>query len=222
MNYIDIFIVLSLGLALFSGYRRGLLRTILNFCFILLGIYLAFFQPNLVSQLMPNPKWRPVAGLVVIGVCMVVGMLLSRPISALLTRWIPFLGGANRMGGMIAAGILSLISIYFVLSTLVSFDTALAPFRSGTVNASGLDAVANYLAANPASKQFVALPEIEVAAQDIGNRSIPLTDLGQAGQYILDYNDSVRPQITGSILGPVVFAIGEHVPFFGRGRSWPT
>ncbi len=123
MNWLDILILVIIGLATFSGLRTGLIKAIFTLAGVIVGIILAgrLYVP-LSEQLTFIPQdniARIVAFIIILGVVMVVAGVLTSVL-----RWIAslvMLGWVNRLGGAIAGFIFGAFVCGALLSIWVKF-----------------------------------------------------------------------------------------------------
>ncbi len=123
MNWLDILILVIIGLATFSGLRTGLIKAIFTLAGVIVGIILAgrLYVP-LSAQLTFIPQdniARIVAFIIILGVVMVVAGVLASVL-----RWIAslvMLGWVNRLGGAIAGFIFGAFVCGALLSIWVKF-----------------------------------------------------------------------------------------------------
>lgn len=103
MNWLDVLILVIIGIATFSGLRTGLIKAVFTLAGVIVGIFLAgrLYVP-LSEQLTFLPQdniARIVAFIVILGVVMIVAGVLASVL-----KWIAslvMLGWVNRLGGAI-------------------------------------------------------------------------------------------------------------------------
>ena len=122
MNWLDIVIVIFLGITTITGLSRGLVKTIIPLVGIILGVVLAgHFYGSVADGLSTwfhSPSQAKIAGfaiifIVVVIVSLIIASLLSKLLSLLLLGWVDRLGGAVLglvIGGLVCGTILTLIT----------------------------------------------------------------------------------------------------------------
>ena len=124
MNWLDIVIVIFLGITTITGLSRGLVKIIIPLVGIILGVVLAGqFYGSLadgLSHWFHSPSQANIAGFVIIFiifvmVSLIIAWLLSKFLSLLLLGWVDKLGGAVLgfvIGGLVCGTILTIITKY--------------------------------------------------------------------------------------------------------------
>ena len=228
MSALDIAILVILGVALLLGFLHGLFRPLITWAFIIAGVAIGFGHPAVAERFAPSAGWRPVMGLVVVVVFAVVGFLVARLIAPRIYRLIPGMGALDRVGGMLLSGVLALVMIFILLSGLVTLDHATAPIDgSGTVSAAQISQIQQFVASNPATKIALdpsQLQSLESSPSVQGSPGTPATPDSQIGQvdFVLGVLRNLHIQMVQSTVAPIIFNVGEQVPFLGNGESWPS
>lgn len=123
MNWLDIVLIVVIGLATFIGFRKGIIRMALTLGGLVLGIFLAgryyaSFAEKL--TLISSPTWSKVAAFAIIFIgVMIVAAILARLLekfaSAILLGWVNRLVGAILgfiVGAMFCGAVLAIWSKY--------------------------------------------------------------------------------------------------------------
>ena len=111
MNWLDIVIAIILVINLFVGLRAGLIKMVISFAGLILGIFLAGRYYQALGDKLTFISSDKVAGIVAYVIILIVVMivaaiiawLLSKLVSAIMLGWLNHLGGA--IFGLITAGI---------------------------------------------------------------------------------------------------------------------
>ncbi|MGA8014293.1 MAG: CvpA family protein [Candidatus Dormiibacterota bacterium] len=164
MSTIDIAILVILGLALLTGWWRGLFRPLIVWAFIVAGVVIGFGHPSIADRLAPTHGWAPVMGVLVVVASAVAGMVVARLLGGLLYRRLRILGTVDHLGGAVVSGGLALVAIFILLSGLV-------------------------------------------AGQD---------------QAPLGFLRSLNGEMAQSRVAPVIFDLGQRLPYLGDGQQWPS
>jgi uncharacterized membrane protein required for colicin V production len=163
VSAVDIGILAVVGLALVTGWWRGLFRPLIAWAFVLAGVVIGFGHPALLARWAPSPAWDRYMGILTVVAATLVGAVVARLLGGVLHRRIPLLGTVDRLGGALVSGGLSLVAVFVLLSAAV---------------AAGGGAPTGFLGA-------------------------------------------VRAQMARSRLAPLIFGVGQRIPFLGDGQSWP-
>ena len=137
MNWLDIVLVVVIGLATFIGLRKGIIRMALTLAGLVLGIFLAgrYYVPfSEHLTLISSPTWAKVAAfaIIFIGVMVVAAVLarlLEKVASAILLGWANRLVGAILgfiVGAMFCGAVLAIWSKYLGVSGAMA-DSRIAP-----------------------------------------------------------------------------------------------
>jgi membrane protein required for colicin V production len=127
VNWLDIVLIVVIGLATFIGLRKGIIRMALTLGGLVLGIFLAgrYYAPFAERlTLISSPTWAKVAAFAIIFIgVMVVAALLSRLLekvaSAILLGWANHLVGAILgfiVGAMFCGAVLAIWAKYLGVS----------------------------------------------------------------------------------------------------------
>jgi membrane protein required for colicin V production len=135
MNWLDIVIIVVVGIATFIGLRKGIIRMVLTVVGLVVGIIVAgrYYTPfSEYLTFISSPSWAKVAAFAIIFIgIMVVAALLSRLLeratSAIMLGW------ANRLVGAILGFVLGAMFICAILAIWVKYIG-----MSGTIEQSRL------------------------------------------------------------------------------------
>ena len=222
MSYIDIAIVVILVLALLHGLLKGLFRPLITWAFIIAGVVVGFGHPGVAARFAPSPSWRPVMGLVVVIVFAVVGFLLAHLIAPRIYRLIPGMGAFDRIGGALLSLVLALVMICILLNGLVTLDRATAAIDgSGNVSATQIDQIQRFVSSNPAAAIALDPSELKNLESSLASSTTPDSDIGQYN-IVLGVLRNLHIQMVQSQVAPVIFNIGQNIPFLGSGQTWPV
>ena len=203
MSYIDIACVVILVLALLHGLLSGLFRPLITWAFIIAGVAVGF-------------------GLVVVVVFAVVGFLVAHLVAPRICRLIPGLSALDRLGGAVLSVVLALVMIFIVLNGLVTLDRATAPIDGNApVSASKIQQIQQFVASNPATSIALSQSQLQAEEGQLGSTTTPAADIGQLNGA-LGVLRNVHIQMVQSKVAPVIFNIGESLPFLGNGQTWPA
>jgi membrane protein required for colicin V production len=148
MNWLDIVIIIILVISAISGFASGLIKTVFSLAGLILGVFLAGkFYVNLSGALgfIPGDNGPRIAAfiiifLVVMLVATILGIVLTKLISAVMLGWINRIGGAVLgllLGAVFAAAILAILVKVaspgddLTSSKLASFLVDKLPFITG-------------------------------------------------------------------------------------------
>ncbi|HXZ98851.1 MAG TPA: CvpA family protein [Candidatus Binatia bacterium] len=222
MSDIDIGILVVLGLALITGWWRGLIGPVITWAFIVAGVVVGFGHPSVAARFAPSPGWRPFMGLVLVLAFGLAGILAARLVGRMFIRHIPVVGTLDRVGGALVSAVLALVAIFIVLSGMVTLDQAARPVVSAaTVSAQEVSEVERLLPANPGTAILLDPAQLQALQQRLGSSTAPAAQLSQLNAP-LGFLQSLHVQLVESRVAPVIFAILERIPFLGNGQSWPS
>ena len=137
MNWLDIVLIVAIGLTTFIGLRKGIIKMALTLAGLVLGIFLAgrYYLPfSEHLTLISSPTWAKVAAfaIIFIGVMVVAAILarlLERAASAILLGWANRLVGAIIgfvVGAMFCGAVLAIWVKYLGVSGAIA-DSNIAP-----------------------------------------------------------------------------------------------
>ena len=222
MTIIDGFILVILAISLILGFLRGIVRLLITWAFIVAGVVVAFFHPGLAAKIAPTPLVQPVAGIGIVLGFAIGGALLARILAPLIDSKVPFLGSIDRLGGMALSGVMSLVSIFMMLNSMVTVDSVISPLTSGQpITATQLAEVDSLLSAHPELASLLNPDDVAAAERQIGSASVPAADLGQVSGPLGAWQ-TIHSQMVQSKVAPIVFGLFNHLPLIGHGRSWPS
>jgi len=222
VSYIDIAIVVILVLALLHGLLKGLFRPLITWAFIIAGVVVGFGHPGVAARFDPSPSWRPVMGLVVVIVFAVVGFLVAHLVAPRIYRLIPGMGAFDRIGGALLSLVLALVMICILLNGLVTLDRATAAIDgSGNVSATQIDQIQRFVSSNPAAAIALDPSELKNLESSLASSTTPDSDIGQYN-IVLGVLRNLHIQMVQSQVAPVIFNIGQNIPFLGSDQTWPV
>ena len=222
MSYIDIAIVVILVLALLHGLLKGLFRPLITWVFIIAGVVVGFGHPGVAARFAPSASWRPVMGLVVVIVFALVGFLVAHLVAPRIYRLIPGMGAFDRIGGALLSLVLALVMICILLNGLVTLDRATAAIDgSGNVSATQIDQIQRFVSSNPAAAIALDPSELKNLESSLASSTTPDSDIGQYN-IVLGVLRNLHIQMVQSQVAPVIFNIGQNIPFLGSGQTWPV
>jgi len=135
MNWLDIGLIVIIGMATLIGLRIGLIKAVLSLAGVILGVILAGrFYPALAAQLtfIPQENLARIAAFAII----LVGVMLVASILASVLKWlvsIVMLGWINRLGGAVFGFVLGTLFCSALLAIWTKFLGI-----TGPINESGL------------------------------------------------------------------------------------
>jgi len=123
MNWLDIVIMIGIGVVTFFGVRKGIIKIALTLAGLVVGIFLAGRYYVLFSQhltFIHQPGWAKVAAFAIIfigvmAIAIVLARLLGRAASAMMLGW------ANRLGGGILGFVVGALFCGALLAMWVKF-----------------------------------------------------------------------------------------------------
>lgn len=135
MNWLDIVILVIVAASTFVGLRNGLIKTLLSFAGLIIGIFLAgSYYVSLAGKLSFIPQ-ENIAQVVAFALILILTMVLAAVLAAIL-KWVTslvMLEWVNHLGGAVAGFALGAIFCAAMLTLWVKFPSA-----SGTIKDSNL------------------------------------------------------------------------------------
>lgn len=220
MNLIDLGIVLVIAFGAYIGWRNGLIGPLLAEGAFLIGFWIVSTHPSL-AALVPASIPRPYAVLLLpAAVGLVVG-IVGRSVFQMFFQ-LPFTRPIDKTLGAAANGGLAFVIVYVVLLGMVGAGTVLDPLlQARSIQPTQVSAMQMLLAENPQASAMVPAGELSQLAGVAALHPVPIADLGQYAQVINYYEHTVRPQLAGSSLAPLVLRLGERLPIIGRHVTLP-
>ena len=123
MNWLDIVLIVAIGIATFIGLRKGIIKAALTLAGLILGIFLAgrYYSPfSEQLTLITSPGWAKVAAFAIIFIgVMVIAALLARLIERAAS--VIMLGWVNRLVGAVLGFMLGAIFCGAILAIWVKY-----------------------------------------------------------------------------------------------------
>lgn len=220
MNLLDLGIVLVIAFGVFIGWRNGLVGPLLAEGTFLIGYWIVSTHPSL-AALVPPSIPRPYAVILLpaaIGLGVgVVGRMVFQTFFRL-----PFTRSVDKILGAAANGGLAFVIVYVILLGMAGAGTVLDPLlQARSIQSPQVAAMQMLLAQNPQASAMVPAGELSQLAGVAAVHPVPLDQLGQYAQVINYYEHTLRPQLAGSVLAPIVLRFGARLPIIGRKVSLP-
>ena len=220
MNLIDLGIVLVIGFGVFIGWRNGLIGPLLAEGTFLIGYWIVSTHPSL-AVLVPASIPRPYAVMLLPAVVGLAVGFFGRMVFQTFFR-LPFTRSVDKLLGAGANGGLAFVIVYVILLGLAGAGTVLDPLlQASSVQPAQVAAMRILLAENPQAAAMVPAGELSQLAGVSALHPVPLAQLGQYAQVIDYYERTLRPQLTGSRLAPLVLQLGARLPIVGRHITIP-
>jgi uncharacterized membrane protein required for colicin V production len=220
MNLIDVGIVLVLAFGVFIGWRNGLVGPLLAEGTFLIGYWIVSRSPGL-AALIPSSVPRPYAVMILPALMGLVVGIAGRSVFQAFFR-LPFTRSIDKALGAVANGALAFVIVYVVLLGLVGAGTVLDPLATATmIRQPQVAAMQTLLKENPQAATLVPSAELGQLSSVASVRALPIEQLGQYAQVINYYEHTLRPQLTASVLAPIVLRLGAHLPIIGRVGALP-
>jgi len=137
MNWLDIIIAIVLVIFTFIGLKKGLIKAVLSFAGLILGIFLAgrfYISVSGLLTFLPDGVARVIAYILIIIIVLIVfwiiASLLNKLLSFLMLGWLNHLGGAIFgliLGGILCGAILAVWVKYIGGENIIS-DSLLGAF----------------------------------------------------------------------------------------------
>ena len=174
------------------------------------------------ASLVPSGAAGLGLGAVLVGIAAGFVLRIASAFSDLVHR-VGLLKAADHVLGLPLGIATGFLGAYMALAAVVSVDEALAPLHGKvSIDAAAVAAVRAVVASQP---QFGVIAEpavLDELAVTLAQRAIPREELAKYAQTLAFYEESVRPQLLASVLGPLFVRLGEPLPFVGRQLEYPA
>ena len=220
MNLLDIGILVVIAFGVFIGWRNGLIGPLLAEGAFLIGYWIVSTHPTL-AALVPSSIPRPYAVILLPAVVGIAVGLAGRMFFQTIFR-IPLTRSADKLLGAVANGGLAFVIVYVILLGMVGAGTVLDPLlQARSIQPRQVAAMQMLLAQNPQASPMVPAGELSQLAGISALHPVPLDQLGQYASVINYYEHTLRPQLTSSLLAPIVLNYGARLPIIGRKVTLP-
>ncbi len=217
---IDLVVIAAVALGAFAGWRRGFVMPLVAVGTSLVGLYALYAGPG--AGMVPSGTAGIGLGILLITVA---GSLVGRiggMLASLVAR-VSVLKAADHTLGLPLGAATAIVGVYVALAAVVSFDNVLAPLHGkATVDQAAVAALRATLAANPQFSVMVDASMLDAMASEVAIAAIPADQLAKFNATLGFYETTVRPALVGSMLAPIILAVGERAPFVGRRVEFPA
>lgn len=221
MNLIDVAIVGVILFAIYLGFRSGLIGALLGEGTFIISYLIISTHPSLIPGGIP----RPLAPLILPGILGVVFGFVGRFVFSIAFK-LPFTRQIDKVLGAVANGVLGFAIVYLVLFNLAKAGTVLNPLaqltQTGSVLPGQVAIMQALLAQNPQAAAMVPSSELSQLSQATAQNPLPISALGEYASVISYYENTLKPELKGSRLAPIVLRIGAHLPLIGGQATLPT
>jgi membrane protein required for colicin V production len=123
MNWVDIVIIIYLGISVVTGLVEGLIRTVLSIIGLIIGIMLAshfYKQLGNILTFISNKNWANIVAFIIILVAVmviaaIIGMILRSIIKGIMLGWV------DKVGGVVIGLFLGALSISAILAIIMKY-----------------------------------------------------------------------------------------------------
>lgn len=215
---IDIAVVITLLIAVWIGYQKGVVQPLLVEIFFLGALVLIVrdrqaYTSALAHFLHANPVLDVFLALIVAVVAGFVGGQLGGMVHRM-----PVVRGVDGFLGIFLHAGFAILVAYILISALVTFDKAFTPTAAAaTLTLQQVNSLANQIQSNPITASLVDTRDLAKlkaqAKQPGGARIATVPQLDQVQSF---YEQFLQPQLAGSRTAPYIMRIGQHVPLIGH------
>lgn len=217
---IDIVIGLTLVIALFIGYQRGVIQPLLVEIFFLVALLVIVrdrhaYSAAMAKYLHSNAILDVFLALIVAVVAGYIGGRLGASIHRM-----PVVRGADGfLGIFIHVGFALLVS-YILVSGLVAIDnTFKATYTSATLTLAQVQQMEKTVRSNPIASSLIDphdLAKLEGQARTPNSPGARIETVSQLNQLATIFKDFVDPQLTSSRVAKPLLSFGHRLPVIGR------
>ncbi len=215
---IDIAVVVTLLIAVWIGYQKGVVQPLLVEIFFL-GALVAIVRDRqaytnaMAHYLHANPVLDVFLALIVAVVAGFIGGQLGGMVHRM-----PVVRGVDGFLGVFLHAAVVVLVAYFLLSALVTFDKAFSPTVSAaTLTLQQVNSLAGQIQSNPITASLVDtrdLTKLKAQAKQPGGARI--ATVPQLDQLQSIYEQFLQPQLASSRTAPYIMRVGQHIPLIGR------
>ena len=215
---IDIAIVITVVIAVWVGYQKGVVQPLLVEIFFLGTLVVIVrdrqaFTSAMGHYLHANPVLDVFLALIVA----VVAGFIGGQLGGMVHRMPVVRGIDGFLGIFVHAGFVILVA-YLLLSALVTLDKAFGPTLSAaTLTVTQVNSLASAIQSNPITASLVDardLAKLQTEAKKPGGARI--TTVPQLDQLQSVYEQFLQPQLASSRTAPYIMRIGQHIPVIGH------
>lgn len=215
---LDVIIVITLLIALYIGYQRGVIQPLTTYIFFL-GALLILYRDR-VQYLSAVERYLHGNLVVAIFLALVIAVVagyLGSMVGRALHR-MPIARGVDGFLGIFLNVLLAVGAIYFVLSGLITLDRAFAPLTSSAkLTQAQVNTLTKQLQSNPIAAALVDPKDLKkLQDQSRAGQQVSLASIGQLDNLKTFHEDFIRPQLKTSRLAPYVMSVGQRIPFLGH------
>lgn len=217
---VDVALIGATAAGALAGWRRGFVMPLIAIAGMVLGLSTLYAGPG--SSFVPAGAAGIGMGAAVVGIAGGFVLRIGSGIASVVHR-VSVLRAADNVLGLPLGAATGLFGAYMALAAVVSVDVVLAPLH-GKASIDDV-AVAAVRAAITAQPQFAVIADpavLDEMAAAIAKGAIPREQLADYGGTLAFYEDTVRPQLLASVLGPVIVGFGQYLPIVGRQLDYPT
>jgi hypothetical protein len=215
---IDIAIAITLLIAVWVGYQKGVVQPLLVEIFFLGTLAIIVrdrqaFTSALNHYLHANPVLDVFLALIVALVAGFIGGQLGGMVHRM-----PVVRGVDGfLGIFVHAGFVLLVA-YLLLSALVTLDKAFAPtLAAATLTANQVTSLRTAINSNPITASLVDDRDLAKLLKDSKTPAgAHITTVPQLDQLQSIYEQFLQPQLAGSRTAPFIMRIGQHIPVIGH------
>lgn len=215
---LDVIILLTLLVALYIGYQRGVIQPLTTYLFFLGALFLIYRER---AQYLSAVE-RFLHGNVVLAIFLALliavlagyaGSIVGRALHRM-----PIARGIDGFLGIFINLLMAVAVIYFILSGLITLDRAFAPLTANAkLTQAQVAAFTKQIQSNPLAAALVDPKDLKrLKDQSKSGQSASLASIGQLENLKTFHEDFIRPQLRTSRLAPYVMRIGQRIPILGH------
>jgi hypothetical protein len=218
--FLDLALIGAATLGALAGWSRGFILPVVSLGVAFFGMSTLYGGP--LSGVVPTGTGGIALGL---GLASLAGGFVFRIGSGIvgLVHKVPFLRAGDHMLGLPLGVATGLVGAYVALATVVSVDGLLAPLHGKpSIDAAVIAVIRESVSSRPELRMIADPAMLDQMAAQIAESAIPRDQLAKYNETLAYYEDTVRPQLLSSTLGPLMIRFGELLPVVGRPLSYPS
>jgi hypothetical protein len=215
----DIAIVAFILLGAVIGFSRGFVLPLIAAAGALFTIAFLFTGPF--NGAVPTGSVGLGAGALALGLGATLFARVGMVVVSLVHRF-GFLQKVDRVLGIPIGMATAAVALYVALLGTLTLDAWLDPLHGKAALATeDITALQTIAKANPMLSLFADPTALKALLEAAAKGPVPTDQLSQVDSALGFYEQTIRPEILGSRIVPVVLAIGEKLPFVGRPATLP-
>jgi hypothetical protein len=216
----DVVIIGAIALGAIVGWRKGFVLPLISLGGALLSIATLYAGP--LNGMVPSGN----AGLGVGAIALVIGGTILGGVAGVLVgllHRVAMLRAFDHVVGLPLGAATAAVGLYVALLGTLALDGWLSPLHGkATIELQDIAALQAFAAANPTFAMFADPAVLRSLTTAATSSPLAKDQLSKFDTTLAFYEQTVRPELLGSRIAPVLLAMGEYLPIIGRHAELPT